>query len=301
MLLFAAGCRNDTGQSSNTADPTVYPQGQALEIYAPLGEIVQKSDVGLKVVCRDKEVYDQFTDFVFSVEKKYWGDAEDIIRLRMYHANTAVIQDGRVKYEYGFSEDGFESGKVYFLAAEKRSSLLYEYNHIYVINGGLTISLSDGTVRLYGEEQAIQKEKVTENYFLKLYEEVPHEKESEPVSTNVYTDNFEEMWNESEYVVRIRLTDVVYDGPATATTTFYAEVLEQYNGNRINTDRSENNQILVALLKDSTAVSGEYIVGISGISKGDPDTLVFIQETRYSVYPVDDEILDRIREAKNGI
>ncbi|MBQ1377464.1 MAG: hypothetical protein IIY77_05790, partial [Lachnospiraceae bacterium] len=92
-----------------------------------------------------------------------------------------------------------------------------------------------------------------------------------------------------------------YDGPATATTTFYAEVLEQYNGNRINTDRSENNQILVALLKDSTAVSGEYIVGISGISKGDPDTLVFIQETRYSVYPVDDEILDRIREAKNGI
>ena len=269
--------------------------GDAIVQYVSLEQIIANSQVGLIATCTSKEEYERYVEYIFEVKNQVWGSSDETIWLLVNYSYAAAYTEDGNTLQYTTGEDDFKTGEKYFIIAEKHTGLLYPHGARYLIEGDLIISLDQQTVWMYGQKQDIAKEDVTPEYFLDIYEKTPHESITEGTRPD-YENSFEEMWNESEYVIRVKLTGISYDGPSTATNCYFAEVLEQYKGYPINTREDPANQIELCILKGSAEVGIEYIVGCSAADKGSRTSYIYIQETKESVYPVSDEILNKIKE-----
>jgi len=273
--------------------------GEALVNYMTDEEIIQNSDVGVAAVYKGKEEHTYNVDYIFEVSENVWGSTEKIIRVRENYSFTVVVQKEKKVTEFGFVEDRFVEGELYFIAAEKKKSIIFPYGVIYLMPAELTISLDRKEFWSYGQKRDYPEEEITTTHFLDIYNQKLHEN-SQAYEPKEYADAFEEMWDKSEYVVRLKITGLHYEGETgvLATNIYYAEVVDQYSGQYpIYTD--DKNTILISILKDTVVTGEEYVIGCSCVDRGVLTENTYWQETPDSVYIPDDVIMDRINSKKH--
>jgi hypothetical protein len=302
LVLLVSGCSNTLSNSAadgltatGETEPVKKIYGYASRMYWTLEEIIQRSDVGVTAVYAGKEEYQHSVDYIFDVQENIWGTTDKRIWVNEpYSYSTVMPEDNSTPINYTTGEDRFTEGELYFLAAEKNVGIVHRHGVMYMTAGSLTIALDRKEVWTYGQKLDYPPEKINPADFLEIYNQVTHESTEE--ATKEYTDSFEEMWDRSEYVIRVKITGIEYAGEdEMPTNVWYAEVLEQYSGEHpINTNR--NNIILLSILKDTVVKGEEYIVGCSCSDRGSLTETSYRQETSDSLYLPDRETMRKLSQ-----
>lgn len=99
-------------------------------------------------------------------------------------------------------------------------------------------------------------------------------------------------WGESQYVGIVEIESLINENTTHNGNVYQCSVESLWKGTDLNT--SDNGSIFLVILKDTVELDQSYIIGFSPVDEN--DSLVYIQSTKTSVYPVGDELISEITQ-----
>ena len=285
-LLLAIGTAafvmiTSAGNKTKTAAPSGSDYSSVGALYFPLSfeELVKGCDLLFVGTCTKAEPYvpsERAISFTFSVDKVLGGSYDPGTRLA----------DGEIVLGFSISNpaldpadcETFKAGHQYLLPVSRVDVAFEPY---YIFSPMLILDLTDENYRYDANTVEVPGGLTIEEYAVELFSSADHPEETR----KSYADEFDEFYEESDFICRMRAVEVVVAKDGRTIALF--ECIEAYKGRAEDIYSFREDRLITIAVRTCTVIEGqEYILGFkAGNNK---------LSTKDAVKPVDEDLIQRI-------
>lgn len=290
MTLLAAWS-SDNPDSSEQGTVTEFQ-----EEFLSFEELVQRSDVAVIGEYLDTTEYENHVEHRFKVKECLYGDVPDEEIYLYSNIGTGYISETGYSYELG--ADIYTEGVEYILIVEQLQSIMYDHDR-YLLTTDIFLCNDSGEYLMYSQPIDIPAGTSAEDYICSVHNSAADlnsdsDFQSADADTPVsYETGVAEMVGESQYVGIIKIESLENENTTHNGNAYRCLAESLMKGTNLNT--FDDGTFIIVILKDTVDVGSSYIIGFSPVDE--QDSLVYIQATETSVYPVSDELTAEISQA----
>ena len=286
LLLLGAGAFALAGRTGNkTAAPPESTAGVSFPDYSSAGllsfeELVKDCDLLFVGTCTKVTPYEpseRAVSFTFSVDNVLGGQYSPGTRMKEGEVILGFSLQNPASDPANYNV--FKTGHQYLIPV-KRYDIAFEPYYAFC-SPALVLDLTGGDYRNYLKKVEIPDGRTIEEYAMEVFNSVDRPEETR----KQYQDEFEEFYEESDFICRMKVIEADTAGDGRAITVL--SCIETYKGRTEDIYSFRDDGLITIAVRTGTVEKGrEYIIGF----KAGANAL----STPDAVKPVDEELIRKI-------